>query len=631
MIQLEKVLSEFPVFSSLNRATLVKFCSLATVREVKKGEVVYEEGKAADNLYILLSGRMKVYTHASMADERVLDYLYRGTCFGIISLLTGDAHTVTAEAANDSIVAFVHKEAFLQFLKKYPALSMEFSNMLSRRVKKRTGRAKDVFESMVICVYGTEERMGVTMYSAMLAKAFREESYKKTIMVELRKDKNFIAKGSEGTLFLRYVNEHNIRRCIDNHWGFDYLKIAYEAHEAAEYEREVPSLLGLLTQMYSFIIIDLPPELNVISAACLVQSDSIHCFCRRGWPDGKLSKQHLSTLHQEHPLPEGKIKVILQDPPPPYRPLREFDDTGEAFATIPYVQSDIEKLIQYYPQTEYAQAVRGIAREISQVRIGLALGSGAAFGLAHIGVLKVFEENAISIDIISGSSMGAIVGALWSLGKNADEIKELMKEFHRRSVFSLWDLGNLTRSVLKGRNFQRAINTIFKNYSAYDLKIPVSIMAFDFKNRTEHVMSKNNLLREALLASCAMPGTFEPVFLDQKLLLDGGVLSPVPIDVLIRQNVKKIISVCVTPTKEEARITYEKMPRELNIFDFIFGSIEAIQDEFIREDLLSADVVIHPNLEHMVWTDFAKIDEFVRKGEEEALKYVEKIKALQKS
>lgn len=632
MIPLEKLLSEFPIFSSLTPAVLHEFARIAATKEFRKGEIIYEEAKPADYFYLVLSGRVKVYTEASLREGRVLDYLYRGTCFGLISLLTGDTHTVTAEAANDSVIATVPKDAFLDFLKKYPPLALEFSNVLSRRVKKRAGKSKDIFESLVLSAYGSEERIGVTLYSIMLGKALSEESAKKVVVVEIRKDNNFFIPSREGIVSLPQVTEPALQQYIDRRWGFDYLRIRYDKGASLDYEKEVPFLLGVLTQRYNFIILDLPPELTSLTTVCLVQSDSIHCVCRKGWPDLAMFPRHLRAAHHPHSLPEGKIKVVLQEPPPPQRIPRALEEGSAAvFATVPFIPHDAAGVLKQYPDSLYARSVRRIARETSGVRLGLALGSGGAFGLAHIGVLKVLERHKIPIDIIAGSSIGAIVGALWALGKSADEVHTVMRAFQRTSIFSFWDIGYLRKSVLKGARFRRIINGLFKETSFYDLKIPVLITAFDFKQRSAYVISRNNFLREAILASCAMPGTFKPVTVDQRMLLDGGVLTPVPVGPLIRENVKKIITVCATPTKEEAKKTYERMPRALNIFDFIFGSIDAIQDRFIREDLSLADVVIHPRLEGMVWTDFTRLDEFVKKGEEEAEKQIEKIKALQKS
>ena len=156
------------------------------------------------------------------------------------------------------------------------------------------------------------------------------------------------------------------------------------------------------------------------------------------------------------------------------------------------------------------------------------------------------------------------------------------------------------------------------------------IVAFDFKHRRAHVLSEGKfLLRRAILASCSMPGIFSPVKVKGDLLLDGGVLNPLPVDCLVERGVKKIISICVTPSKEEIRQVHSKISGDkFNVFDFIFGSIEAMQEEIFQKAISLSDVVIHPKFGGIDWTNFKNIDYFIKQGEEETLRAIDKIKDL---
>lgn len=129
-----------------------------------------------------------------------------------------------------------------------------------------------------------------------------------------------------------------------------------------------------------------------------------------------------------------------------------------------------------------------------------------------------------------------------------------------------------------------------------------------------------------------MPGIFEPLKQQEDLFLDGGVLNPLPVSCLVKAGIKKIISVNVTPSKEEIQKEYmENRRKKLNVLDFIFGSIEAMQREFIQDAISFSDIVIHPEFKNTVWTEFKKIDYFVEQGEKSALINIDKIRQLQKT
>ena len=139
---------------------------------------------------------------------------------------------------------------------------------------------------------------------------------------------------------------------------------------------------------------------------------------------------------------------------------------------------------------------------------------------------------------------------------------------------------------------------------------------------------KEGYLYKAVAASCAMPGIFEPIVCRGDILLDGGILSPLPVSTL-RDYAHKIIAVNVTPQREELIKERTKQAMlKLNILDFVFGSIETMQRVFIAEELKLADVVIHPNLEGLHWREFHKAKVFIERGAQAAYSRIDDIKSL---
>jgi NTE family protein len=628
MIDVAKILSTFPIFSSLAPRSLKALASIAHLQEFKRDEVIYNEEDPPDNLYVLISGRIKTYTRSSLAQGRVIEYLYKGTCFGIISLLTDEPHSVTVEAANDCLIVAIPKESFRQFLAKHPHLALAFSQILSRRVKKRADKDKSIFESRIISVYSRLKGIGKTTYSLMLARALAVESKKKIVVVEFRSLKKGFCLGiSSKVLEIAGFNEGMLKSFIEKRWGFDFIA-AYCDPGFPEASRNISFFLSHLAQDYNFIILDLPPVKDNAAALLLMQSDSIHCITKEPCRQKEVNSIK-QTLISTYNIKADKISLILKT---------ALSGKGiclgskvDIFATLPlFKKKNALGVIEGYPDSQYARALKRVAREISSVRIGLALGSGAAFGAAHVGALKVFEENNIDIDIVSGSSMGSIIVGLWGLGKSWKEIRDLISKFKEFPVFSFLDVGCSGKAFLRGTNLRKLLKELFGDLTFHDLKRPVLIVAFDFKHRRAHVLSEGKfLLRRAILASCSMPGIFSPVKVKGDLLLDGGVLNPLPVDCLVERGVKKIISICVTPSKEEIRQVHSKMSGDkFNVFDFIFGSIEAMQEEIFQKALSLSDVVIHPKFGGIDWTNFKNIDHFIKQGEEETLRAIDRIKEL---
>ena len=158
---------------------------------------------------------------------------------------------------------------------------------------------------------------------------------------------------------------------------------------------------------------------------------------------------------------------------------------------------------------------------MNKLQIGLALGSGAARGYAHIGVLQVFEREGIPIDIITGSSIGSIMGAAYAAGIGADMLKEQALHIRRRH----WvDLCIPKLGLIAGNKIETVLNTIMGNKNFEELDIPLGVMATDLYTKKSILIKEGNVAR-AVRASIAIPGIFHPVKLQDKLFVDGGLFG----------------------------------------------------------------------------------------------------------
>jgi len=255
-------------------------------------------------------------------------------------------------------------------------------------------------------------------------------------------------------------------------------------------------------------------------------------------------------------------------------------------------------------------------------RIGLALGSGGAGGLAHIAMLEVFEELEIAPAAVAGTSIGAIIGALHAAGLSADEIRELFREFGGSALdpFSgllddnggpgwrdLLEIDLANGSFINAGPFIEFIAERFEARTFSELRLPLTIVATDFWSGDAHVFRRGDLLI-AMKASMAVPGLFAPVALGDKLLIDGGTSNPLPLDLL--EDVDVVVAIDVTGTRNEER---DGRP---DITDLLFATFEIMQQSILREKMRDADpdILIKPDLAGIRLLHFDRVDAVVEQA-----------------
>jgi NTE family protein len=179
-------------------------------------------------------------------------------------------------------------------------------------------------------------------------------------------------------------------------------------------------------------------------------------------------------------------------------------------------------------------------------RLGLALGGGAARGLAHVGVLKVLEEEDIRIDCIAGTSIGAFIGALYAAGVPVGKMEEILCDLDWRSLTRLVDPVLPTSGLLDGKKVARFMAELLPVSTFETLTIPLAITATDVESGEALVIRQGDLLT-ALRAATAFPGIFSPVPFGGRFLVDGGLCNPVPANVAYRMGAARVVGVCAIP------------------------------------------------------------------------------------
>lgn len=595
----KEILARTPPFTKLKTRDLDKLFRLAQTFEFASGDVVYSEGEPGQYCYILVRGRLMASTAQHEGQEVEIELIKKGKPFGIISIFTDEPHSVTVRAIEHSVVLSIEKGVFQGFLQKHPLLALDFSQILSKRVKKRAGRPKKIFQSLTVCISGCTDKARITRYMDDLAKTVFQETRKKIIIIEISFSDVFTLDLPSGAgrqvLSCGKFEEETVGEFIRHADGVDVLCVEASLTRWPQ----IFSLFNCLAENYHFVFYSLPSFVHRRFLDVINPAHTVFFLSRR--EPGELMVIH--QIEQIMNKKKGRLRIVDF-----FLPSEE--GSGEVSAS----DSD-----------QYRRALKNSARELGEKTVGIVLGSGGAFGYSHIGVLNVLSQEGIEIDIIAGSSMGAFIAALWALGYRGNQLLQYAAEFGkllRISPFSL--LSVPLRGFFKAKKVESFLKKVFRDMTFGDVKIKLRIVTFDFLMRQSHVIDEG-LIYKAVAASCAMPGVVEPILFQDTILLDGGILNPVPVS-SVTDYAKKILAVNVTPSRDEIIREYRKAPvGKLTIFDFIFGSIETMQREFIEKALQAADIVIHPDMENLRWTEFGKINDFIQRGESTTREQLDKI------
>ncbi|WP_256077451.1 patatin-like phospholipase family protein [Massilia sp. YIM B04103] len=242
-----------------------------------------------------------------------------------------------------------------------------------------------------------------------------------------------------------------------------------------------------------------------------------------------------------------------------------------------------------------------------KIKIGLALGGGAARGFAHIGVIKALESQGIVPDLVVGTSAGSVVGALYAAGNSASKLQRMAYDMNEAEI-SDWAMPLFGKSsgVLKGEALQSYVNKAVQHRPIEKLKIPFGAVAADLKNGQPILFQRGNT-GMAVRASSAVPGVFQPVTIGSHTYVDGGLVAPVPVRFAREMGADFIIAVNIsTQTDSQAAIS------SLEVLMQTFSIMGQRINQF---ELKEADVVIQPPLGRMASNDFSNRAQAIQAGE----------------
>ncbi len=254
-----------------------------------------------------------------------------------------------------------------------------------------------------------------------------------------------------------------------------------------------------------------------------------------------------------------------------------------------------------------------------KIKIGLALGGGAARGFAHIGVIKALESQGIYPDIVVGTSAGSVVGALYAAGNTGFQLQKIAFDMDEAAI-SDWALPLFGKSsgVLKGEALQSYVNKAVNNAPMERLKLPFGAVASDLKSGQPILFQRGNT-GMAVRASSAVPGVFQPVVIGGHSYVDGGLVAPVPVRFARDMGADFVIAVNIS-TQADVQATVSSL-------DVIMQTFSIMGQRINQFELKDADVVILPALGKMAGNDFNGRNQAILAGEQAAFAVMPQLKA----
>lgn len=243
-------------------------------------------------------------------------------------------------------------------------------------------------------------------------------------------------------------------------------------------------------------------------------------------------------------------------------------------------------------------------------------------------MLEVFEREGIPIDMIAGTSVGALIGALYATGTSIEKMKKQAADMDWLSMTALFDLALFKNGLIRGKRITDFLRRLIGDVKFSDLKIPLSCVATDMITAEEVVLNEGSVL-EAIRASISVPIVFSLVKKDGRYLADGGLVNPVPVSVLKSMGADFCIAVDVTPDNRERAeylVHHGLASKGPSLMQVIMQSTYINTYQIARRVSVGAEIVVRPHVAHIGPSEFTRARELILEGELAAVDYTAKIK-----
>lgn len=645
------VLKPHPLLALLPYRKVKQLVADSAVSEYPKGTVVFREGAPCDAIFLIISGRCEARIHGRNGASVVEDVYGPGDTLGDRAFLNQETHRATVTVTTHCVLLRIPAAELEGIFTMDPKLAGRFSQTVTRRAKALAARRAEGHVRRVVSLLSLAPRTNAAAVAAKLASSLITITDRKVLLVRLIGEESGVSLHDWALREAAFDNSFSYERQLHtSDAGYDELRLPVGSD--VRYVEAIAPLISHCGRHYDYVLLHIDPRLHGPAITeCVIQADlayvllqpSVQCLYDFELLTSALSGEGSDTGNHVKPV------VIVEEP----FEREEFHETFKRFGR------PVHSFARGFPLGEapgqdrrFLLHINRLAREIARCRIGLALSSGGAKGLAHVGVIQALEENGIEIDAIAGSSMGAYVGALYAHGLTGAAMEKNARELEGR-----WGLLSIVdpvlpprRGILRTTRVARRLRNTLGDAHFSDLLLPLRVLATNLATLERVVFSTGDVVN-AVEASIAIPGICVPVAMDGEIYVDGGIADPLPIDVLEEMGIERIIAVNVIPTPQMLRYWRDgrieangrqkpgkRIVRWIgdhlnyfapgNVFDTMIQAMNGVQMRLADANTSRADVVLRPVLPGSFWHDFTRPGKYIALGRSVAEAQLQEIKAL---
>ena len=568
--EVTRFLATSPVFSELPVEELEQIAGLFRQEKYSAGTVVLRQGGASEAVYFIRSGQLAVRIQRATWRETVA-YLQPPDIFGELSFVTGRACVADVEVLVDAELLLLHREMIPKLPGQREVILRSLMKVIAGRLQETVTRGAKVRETPVVLLLNSPAWEAPRSFAWELGRSLARQTARQTLLVNMGGSQDQPPRDIEpGFAFAQFA----LRPASDS------LR-ADLAHSLTDWKSKFENVL-----------------LNPLEPSSTPLAESTGKFAN--WMGFLLGPGEAS------PAEVGSRRFVVQTTNSPGLPFL----SAPPQLILEASEAEAEHLAGRPAGARFRRTVDSIARCIAGTQVGLALGGGAAWGWAHIGVLAVLEEAGLPIDVVTGCSMGSVIGAFYCAGYGVEDLKQIANiHRHRTRRFIEWRIWKMC--LINEKRLRKVLRQYFGDRAVNRTEIPYWANAVDIRTGKEYTIQDGSLV-ECVRSSIALPGLLPPATRDAHLLVDAGIMDPVPVMPLRRMGCHFAIGVNAMAELESQEVS-NRYP--FNALDVLTRSMFLMGHEIGQARAeQAANIVFTPALGDITMLQFSRSPEIIECG-----------------